>query len=102
LSFVIIFVHLQRFRSRNVQNSNQDTMRTTLLSAEVNISDVPMLELLLKRIKAKKIVFEEETIDEYEPNETTLNAMKEIEAMKNDKNTIFFDNTEELLSALKS
>ena len=67
MSFVFIFVHLQRFRSRNVQNSNQDTMRTTLLSAEVNISDVPMLELLLKRIKAKKIVFEEETIDEYEP-----------------------------------
>ena len=33
---------------------------------------------------------------------TTLNAMKEIEAMKKDKNTKFFNSTKEILIALKS
>ena len=37
-----------------------------------------------------------------EPNKTTLNAMKEIEAMKKDKNTKFFNSTQEILIALKS
>ena len=49
--------------------------------------------------KAKKVVFEEEA---YVPNEVTLQAMKEVEQMRRDKNTKFFDSTEELLKSLKS
>ena len=70
-------------------------MSTAILHAEINTIDIPIIRALLEKFKAKKVVFEEET---YVPNEVTLQAMK----MRRDKNTKFFDSTEELLKSLKS
>ena len=73
-------------------------MSTAILHAEINTIDIPIIRVLLEKFKAKKVVFEEET---YVPNEVTLQAMKEVEQMRRDKNTKFFDSTEELLESLK-
>ena len=74
-------------------------MSTAILHAEINTIDIPIIRVLLEKFKAKKVVFEEET---YVPNEVTLQAKKEVEQMRRDKNTKFFDSTEELLKSLKS
>ena len=73
-------------------------MSTAILHAEINTIDIPIIRVLLEKFKAKKVVFEEET---YVPNEVTLQAMKEVEQMRRDKNTKFFDSTEALLKSLK-
>lgn len=72
-------------------------MSTAILHAEINTIDIPIIRLL-EKFKAKKVVFEEEA---YVPNEVTLQAMKEVEQMRRDKNTKFFDSTKELLKSLK-
>ena len=74
-------------------------MSTAILHAEINTIDIPIIRVLLEKFKAKKVVFEEEA---YVPNEVTLQAMKEVEQMRRDKNTKFFDSTEDLLKSLKS
>ena len=73
-------------------------MSTAILHAEINTIDIPIIRVLLEKFKAKKVVFEEET---YVPNEVTLQAMKEVEQMRRNKNTKFFDSTKELLKSLK-
>ena len=61
----------------------QKDMSTAILHAEINTIDIPIIRVLLEKFKAKKVVFEEET---YVPNEVTLQAMKEVEQMRRDKN----------------
>lgn len=77
-------------------------MSTATISAEINKVDIPLFEALFKRVNAKKITIKEEgkKMDYKKPNETTLQAIKEIEDLKKDKNKKGFSDIKELMAFL--
>ncbi|AMD84340.1 hypothetical protein SAMN05444369_11939 [Capnocytophaga haemolytica] len=74
-------------------------MNTTLMRAEINNVDIPIIEAILQKFSARNIYFE--NVDKEErPNAVTLQAMKEVEQLRKDKNRKRFTNVDDLMAYL--
>ncbi|WP_212898583.1 toxin-antitoxin system, antitoxin component [Capnocytophaga cynodegmi] len=74
-------------------------MKTITMTAQIDPSDVPVFQAILKKFKAKKVSFSN---TEKSPNKTTLKAMEEAEQIIKDKNRKNFRNVDEFLHFLKN
>ncbi|WP_143325076.1 antitoxin [Capnocytophaga haemolytica] len=69
------------------------------MRAEINNVDIPIIEAILQKFSARNIYFE--NVDKEErPNAVTLQAMKEVEQLRKDKNRKRFTNVDDLMAYL--
>ena len=76
-------------------------MNTITLQAEIQEVDFPLIEKLLKRLKAKTKIIEKGKTTSV-TNATTIKAMEEAQKLMNDKNTEFFTDLDDFLHYLKN